>query len=160
MPASPGGRCLPNPHSSCKDSVTETYCLAIYVFFATWKENKKKLYNYSFLKGQCEVLWWDARWVHCTFPLQNSSHFSAAFMKSPFWQKANITQIHLGLFSRALWWLSIPFSPLVLLQPLNGGFLHLSGRDVDILSVCFNALHNAVTFVNNWFAVSLLRGPI
>lgn len=165
MPGSLGGRRLPNPYSSSKGSMTETDCLAISVFFARWKEKRKKRYNYAFFKGQCEVLWWDARWVHCTFPLQNSGHFSAAFMKSPFWQKANITQIHSGLASRALWWLSTPFLPLVLLQPFNGGFLHLSGRGGDIFSVCFNALHSAVTFVtlcqiNSGFALSSLRGPI
>lgn len=165
MPGSPGGCRLPNPYSSSKDSVTENNCLAISVFFTTWKEKKKKQYNYGFFKGQCEVLWWDARWVHCTFPQQNSGHFSAAIMKSPFWQKANITQIHSGLASRALWWLSIPFSTLVLLQPIRGGLLSLSGRGGDVLSVCFNALQNAVRFatfcqINSGFVLSSLRGPI
>lgn len=65
----------------------------------------------------------------------------------------------------ALWWLSTPFLPLVLLQPFNGGFLHFSGIGGDIFSVCFNALHSAVTFVtlcqiNSGFALSSLRGPI
>lgn len=129
------------------------------------ERKRKKQYNYGFFKGQCEVLWWDARWVHCTFPQQNSSHFSAAFMKSPFWQKANITQIHSGLASRAPWWLSIPFSTLVLLQPFRGGLFYLSGRGGDVLSVCFNALHNAVRFatrcqINSGFVLSSLRGPI
>lgn len=52
------------------DCVTETHCLAFSVFFTTWKEKNKK-HTIMFFKGQSEVLWWDARWVHCTFPLQN-----------------------------------------------------------------------------------------
>lgn len=68
MPGSPVGRCLPNPYSS---STTAWQKLTAFsVFFTTWKEKNNK-HTIMFFKGQSEVLWWDARWVHCTFPLQN-----------------------------------------------------------------------------------------
>lgn len=75
-------------------------------------------------------------------------YVSAAFIKSQFWQKANITRIYSSLASRALWVVSILCYP----SRAPAAFhlercFHLSGGVGGILSVWFNALHSRVRFV-------------
>lgn len=155
-----------HPHS-----VTETYCSAFSVFFTTWKVKKKpKPYTIMVFKGQSEVLWWEARRVHCTFPLRNM----CIPVWPPLWglcEKFALTKGKHGPGSlrpclQSPWRGSIPPPPLLLLQPFNLEWCSSTWVEkAEISSMWFNALDNAVKFVTicqikSGFALSWLRGPI